>query len=571
VSPFEVCVSDEAGNERCLNGSITADLSAPTSVVATVVVGDPRVPEVEVSFDASSDDVNGGGAAQRYQMRWSRSPIPDGDEGAWSGAMALPTVEASVGVGEREVVNLDGRFAINELVYLAIRAEDDQGRLSAVRSVSVDARMPRVSYSIPSAGAAWVNTEDLFNSSNALASLGDFNGDGLPDLLVAANQISGASTASVLFGNADTSALELQPLTYTAGTTFNASGASAVGDVNGDGAPDLAVLSYLGDFSGAEVSIYFGCTAAAPCAPTSAQLLSPDVSLTSVGSFRSFISGGGDVNGDGFDDLIIGGDTSPVSPDHLNVVLGRAAWAPTLDVLNASVPNGVLSVQVPGSVTIGAYSVIAADLDGDDTDDLAFSVGGAQDRTFVAYGVALSDAAANTGTLSFTGLDPDFIELTNPCETLPSGLTADAFGTYLRSADVNADGAADLLIGNRINKQLIVMGGALDRLDCFTRNDDNFGVFFDVGGDFNGDGNPDLIASHNDNSATNALVFFNDGFGAFGENNAETQRAPSVRVNTPALPKLAVSWTGDINGDGRDDLAYLTWGANNEPELSVLY
>ena len=67
--------------------------------------------------------------------------------------------------------------------------------------------------------------------------VGDFNGDGVPDLAVAN---SSSNNVSVLLGNGDG--------TFQAAVDFGAAGGPllfsvAVGDFNGDGMPDLAVAS----------------------------------------------------------------------------------------------------------------------------------------------------------------------------------------------------------------------------------------------------------------------------------------------------------------------------------------
>jgi len=568
-SPFEICVSDEAGNESCLSGVVNADPGVPGAAVGSVTVSNPRAPNVSLNITAPAEDGQSGGQVSRYQLRWSLNPIADGDEDAWAVATQLPAVDASVAPGAQELINLDGRLPINERSYVAIRAEDEIGQLGPVRSLTVDARLPRLSLSLPSQGAAWDVTGELFNTTSGLDAIGDFNGDGFDDALASIGQLNGAYASAVIYGAADASSVELHPLSFSAGLAFQASAASAIGDVNGDGAPDLAILSYLDDFSGAQVSLYFGCPSSAPCPPDDAALTTPVASITANGVFRSSVSGGGDLNGDGFDDIVIGGDSSPSSPNYLSLIMGRSSWPATIESTVSDVAGGVYNVYSFGHQNVGPYSQIVPDLDDDGLDELIFSAGGGLDTTFLMYGAELS--FSSFGDVIYNGASPDFIELSNPCETLPNGGTAAAFGTYVRGGDVNGDGRGDLLIGNRLNKQMIVMGAALERLDCFTRSEDQFGVIFDLVGDFNGDGHSDLIATHSDDVSTRAYVFMNDGFGAFGESAAESQRTPSVRLLEPAARKIAVSAAGDLVADGRDDLIYMTWGANDSPELSVLY
>lgn len=568
-SDFEVCIQDEAGNEDCLSGILNADPDLPGEVSAVATVSDPRIPAVTLTFTAPGDDGVSGGIVSHYLLRWSNSPITANNEDAWAIATPMPNVNASALPGEVEQIEIDGRLPINELSYVAIRAEDDVGQLGPLRSVTVDARMPRHSFSLPTQGGAWDPNAELFNTTSGLDQIGDFNGDGFPDVLVSVSQIGGGYASAVIFGHLEMTSTEIQSLTYGTGLAFQASGASAVGDLNGDGAPDIAILSYLGDFSGAQVSLYFGCPSASPCATTSQTLLEPDVSITAPGIYRNSVSGGGDMNGDGIDDLIIGGDSSPGSPDYLSILLGRETWPATMDSTSESTANGVYKVLLFGSVNVGAYSQIVGDLNADGLDDLVFSVGGNLDQVYAVYGTALANSFA--GNVIFGLAQDDFVEVSNPCSTLPSGGTAAAFGTYIRGGNLTGDLRAEVIIGNRLNKQVIVLDSDLNQLDCFTRGEDSFGIVFDLAGDVNGDGNLDLISTHSDDISTRGFIFFNDGFGAFGNNLAVSQRAPSIRLLEPATIKIAVSGAGDLNLDERDDVVYMTWGANGNPEVSILY
>ena len=73
-------------------------------------------------------------------------------------------------------------------------------------------------------------------SDSRSVAVGDFNGDGKPDLAVAN---SGSNNVSVLLGNGD--GTFQAPVNYTAGSR---SASVAVADFNGDGKPDLVVANY---------------------------------------------------------------------------------------------------------------------------------------------------------------------------------------------------------------------------------------------------------------------------------------------------------------------------------------
>jgi hypothetical protein len=135
-------------------------------------------------------------------------------------------------------------------------------------------------------------------SSPLSVAVGDFNGDGTPDLAVANN---GSNDVSVLLGNGDG--------TFQAAHNFAAETnpfSVAVGDFNGDGLPDLAVAGYGG------VRVLQG---------------------NGDGTFRtspvSYIAGDsphsvavGDLNGDGSADLAVANEGS----NDVSILLNDNAW-----------------------------------------------------------------------------------------------------------------------------------------------------------------------------------------------------------------------------------------------------
>jgi hypothetical protein len=135
--------------------------------------------------------------------------------------------------------------------------------------------------------------------------VGDFNGDGIPDLVVA--NATGISTirvsVSILLGNGD--GIFQPPVQYDAGPTASA---IAVGDFNGDGLADLALV-----FAGG-VRVLLG--------NGDGTLQSTPISYV-AGSFPVALAIG-DINRDGFPDLVV---TDKLS-HRVSMLLNAGQWAP---------------------------------------------------------------------------------------------------------------------------------------------------------------------------------------------------------------------------------------------------
>ena len=118
----------------------------------------------------------------------------------------------------------------------------------------------------------------------------------LPAVILAVIGFSPSSAAAAA------AELLLAPTGEAPGDNFGIS-ASGAGDVNGDGFDDLLVGAYLNDAGGSSAGrayVYYGGTGANA---------TPDLVLigeTAGDLFGVSVSGAGDVNGDGFDDLLVG-------------------------------------------------------------------------------------------------------------------------------------------------------------------------------------------------------------------------------------------------------------------------
>ena len=327
--------------------------------------------------------------------------------------------------------------------------------------------------------------------------IGDFNADDVPDLATANLN---ANTVSVMLGNGDG--------TLQAVPTFGPGGfAVAVGDVNGDGAPDVAVAD-----QNSTVSVLLGN---GPGTFQTAQTFP-------VGTFPYSVAIA-DFNGDGKRDLAVAcaGASPDIDPGNISVLLGngdgtfRPAQAIAAGITPVSVKVGdVNGDRVPDLVTAnwgdGTVSVLLGNRDG--TFQPARSVAaGPYPRS-----VAVSDFNRD-GKLDLAVAD---------------------YGTYACSTD----GQCAFVDSN----VLVVFGNGDGTFQAGSRLAAGHGPFSVAVADFNGDRLPDLVVTSNGDftDSNNVAVLIGNGDGTF--------QAPLAF----AVPGYAWSATvGDFNGDGTQDLA----------------
>ena len=181
--------------------------------------------------------------------------------------------------------------------------------------------------SLDSANGFQINGEAAYDHSGfSVSSAGDVNGDGFDDVIVGAHGAdpNGGSGASyVVFGKASGfgATLELSSLDGNNGFKINGEAAddhsgfsvASAGDVNGDGFADLIVGAYSADPNGSNSGASYVVFGKASGFAATLELSSLDgnngfqINGEAASDFSGFsVASAGDVNGDGFDDLIVG-------------------------------------------------------------------------------------------------------------------------------------------------------------------------------------------------------------------------------------------------------------------------
>ncbi|MCK6620087.1 MAG: FG-GAP repeat protein [Calditrichaceae bacterium] len=387
---------------------------------------------------------------------------------------------------------------------------------------------------------------DLFGHSVSAA--GDVNNDGFADVIIGAlwNDAGGqdAGRAYLYFGGTGMNNIADVILSGEAGNErFGVSVASA-GDVNNDGFSDVIVGAYLNDAGGEDAGcayLYFG-------GPGMDNI--PDAIFTGEASGDCFgysVAGAGDVNNDGFSDVIVGAYRN----DAGGFDAGRAYLyfgGPGMDNIPEAIFTGEAGVDYFGNSVSSA-----GDVNNDGFPD-------------VIVGAYLSDAGgldAGHAYLYFGGVLMDNI----PDVIFTGEAGFDYFGNSVSAAgDVNNDGFADVIIGAYANdagefdagRAYLYFGGAsMDNIPdvIFTGEAvfDYFGNSVSAAGDVNNDGFSDVIVGAYLNSASGidagrAYLYFG---GANMDNIAD------VIFNGEADYDYfgnSVSAAGDVNNDGFSDV-----------------
>jgi Ca2+-binding RTX toxin-like protein len=312
----------------------------------------------------------------------------------------------------------------------------------------------------------------------AVSGAGDVNGDGIADFVLSStnNDATGynAGTAYVLFGHHGGSAASIDLSTIGGstpgfriggiGTADTAGTALSYGDVNGDGISDVIVGAPQhrvgSDYNNGAAYVIFGHTGAAA-----------NVNLADLNGVNGFavtgfaaqeraggsLASGGDINGDGFDDIIIGARYSSAGGSFAGavyVVFGKAGGLGVgIDVSTLDGTNGFRLTGVGSFERAGGGVASLGDLNADGFDDLIvgsrYGNGGAG-AAYVIYG----HAGAFAPSLSLPTLDG-----TNGYRI--TGASNSSLGVSVSSADVNGDGSPDILVGaSQLNAGSSGQGGA---------------------------------------------------------------------------------------------------------------
>jgi hypothetical protein len=570
------------GLSEIANWSVESDQSGSEFGLSVSCAGD-------VNGDGFSDVVVGAPGYDNGQANEGRTYVYHGSVSGLS-ATANWTAESNqenshfgFSVSTAGDVNHDDYYDVIIGAYLFDNGQEDEGRVFVYNG----------SASGLSISANWTAECDQINAyyGCSVSTAGDLNIDGFSDVIVGAylydNGTTNEGRVYVYYGSSSglSSAVNWTAESDLTDSYFGYSVSSA-GDVNNDGFPDLIIGAYRlsnGQLAEGKAFVYFGSTNQISLHPDWTGICDQEYAR-----FGFSVSGAGDVNNDGFDDVIIGAPTYSNGQSEVGKVfvyygsqsglpqtaqwssLGNGSnfgWSVSTagdvnndgydDILISTFGGGVFSflgsqnglVQIPhwtsngwGILQYFGYSLSpAGDFNGDGYDDVV--IGGMEG--------GFSSNNYFSGAMIFYGSENGLISIyAHHCHLDVPNYSIQGFGRSVSCAgDVNGDGQDEVIVGAPgyyqgggafVYSSSAHFGGILNIISWPYNYD--FGSCVNGAGDADEDGFDDVMISDN------------RGVVRTFRGSSQGVLEPEFRIDTIDNYKFKL---GDFNGDGYKDILTL--------------
>lgn len=561
-----------------------------------------------------------------------------------------------------------------EAIHFSLQSLEPRVLLSAADTVSTDLVTFTQAISVPPVQASLTGELDLnsiYSSSSEagalfvgvprehitqydhtgynVSSAGDVNADGYDDFLISAfgadSELTGVGKVYLVYGREDLylnqqqlaniGSVDLQGAVFHG--IYNGGWGDLktekAGDVNGDGYDDILIASTFaepnGEYSGQVYLIYGGDNTL-----TGDLLLSDLFTGQLAGAVfngnaqwdaaGTSISGNGDVNGDGFDDILISApnvkqDDQAVGQTYL--IYGQSGGLSgeyDLSEIESDSLAGVVFIGLPNS-SLGTSAAIIGDVNGDGYADMLISALNYDSENYenvhpLSY-LIFGQQSGLEGLVEISDLPLSsltYAELNIQFENQEGYLNQYNF-SYIRvdaAGDVNGDGLSDMLLGagyysdsdgyagptyliygqqsglvGSLDVNELAMDGASGAVFVEDIIDEHYSLA--TAGDVNGDGFDDILIG-----ATPSYYWYPEDGMAYLVYGKTAGLTGSISLSAIALGTLGgvmftgspstahdLASAGDVNGDGLDDLifgaddkglmgsAYLLYGVGTSPSI----
>lgn len=468
-------------------------------------------------------------------------------------------------------------------------------------------------------------------SGSQVVSIGDFNNDNIDDLGISApgaavNGHRSVGIIHVVFGAPNVSrVMNLSSITAGGGVIIHNERTSYLpirqrlspaGDINGDGSMDLAVAATTSSDNSA--FIVFGGEDVPTVLNVSALNGTYGATISSAGDghtlHRWTVAGGGDVNGDGFDDLLVNDISTGL---HRCVVFGRFLWPPVVNFssIGTADNDGVLLAE---SALRG--SMYGLSLGGDfNNDGIAdFMIGFRDERiacvanvgaTAVAYGALgpsgqvdvaslngsngfrlyesraqheLGASVANLGDINGDGIDDMAFSAPGSYAIRAANYSGEVYVMFGRTGGITQVSAAPtpaptLLPTSFLESRSILPINSLDGSNGFrlsgVRNE-RVGLRLSGIGDFNGDGFDDAVVGTETESRDPGNVHIL--LGHAGGNPVSSDLTNMTAGNRIVITGISargqsVAGAGDVNRDGYTDVMVSSFVGLDRSRVYIIF
>jgi hypothetical protein len=378
----------------------------------------------------------------------------------------------------------------------------------------------------------------------SVAGGGDFNKDGIDDVIIGVpKDDSNKGSVYVLYGSDNPDGVKDVVLKGDDTQTYFGKSVSFAGDMNNDGADDI-IVGVNTHLIGNAYIFYGGDT---PVTNYSLKL----TGKASGDRFGNSVSAAGDVDNDGYDDVIVGAYNSEVSTGKSYLYKGGATPDDSEDITYKGEGSGNF---------YGREMSVIGDINSDGYDDFIVGATGYDGSSGAAYVYLGSDSP-----------DKDFMVTGEIYHYLGYGVSG--------LGDINGDGYDDFVVGTNKNKAYIYLGGAtpdnIVDLELVGQSDSEyFGKRCSGIGDINSDGFDDFIIGAENFSGNNSdKAYCGKVYIYFGGTDINSMVFEIIQGESfKEYFGNVVTGVGDMNGDGYDDFAIGAFGFNsNKGKVYVYY